>query len=302
MYTTHWELHLNHYKQYLKIDRGLSENSLASYMFDLKKFANFMQEQHTETPPTQIQKEQINQFLVLLQEQSFAESTSKRIISAIRGFYKYLQEEGIIQQSPAELLTAPSITRTLPSVLSIEEVDAILNGIDLSTPEGTRNRAIIEVLYSSGLRVSELTELTISRLYLDIGFLKIIGKGDKERFVPIGKEAIKYLKIYLEHIRRHLKIQPKNEDIVFLNRRGSQLSRIMIFMIIKDAVEKTDIKKNISPHTFRHTFATHLIEGGADLRAVQEMLGHESITTTEVYTHLDREYLRQTIIDYHPRS
>lgn len=209
--------------------------------------------------------------------------------------------EDIIEVNPTDLLEGPKLSRKLPSVLTIDDINSLIGAIDLSTDNGTRNKAMLETLYSCGLRASELTGLRISSLYLDVEFIKVLGKGDKERLVPIGSEAIKHIKIYQENVRVHVNIQPGHEDVLFLNRRGKQLTRVMLFTIVKDLAKKAGIKKNISPHTFRHSFATHLIDGGADLRAVQEMLGHESITTTEIYTHLDRDYLRQTLTDFHPR-
>ena len=228
--------------------------------------------------------------------------TQARIISGIKAFYRYMVFDKAISNDPTNLLEAPKLGRKLPDTLAVHEIDQLFDAIDLSTPEGTRNKAMLETLYSSGLRVSELTNLKIGNIFFDIGFLKILGKGNKERLVPIGKEALKYIKIYVEEIRCHLKIKPGFESFVFLNRRGQSLSRVMVFTIIKELAGKTGLNKNISPHTFRHSFATHLIEGGADLRAVQEMLGHESITTTEIYTHLDRDYLRQVIFEFHPRG
>ena len=225
-----------------------------------------------------------------------------RIISGIKSFYKYLLFEGEIKEDPSQLIEAPKLGRKLPDTLDINEIDRLLESIDHSTPEGTRNRAILETLYSCGLRVSELITLRLSHLYMEAGYVRVIGKGDKERLVPIGREAIKYINIYKDEVRNHITIKPGNEDYVFLNRRGAKLTRVMIFTIIKNLAKTAGIRKNISPHTFRHSFATHLIEGGADLRAVQEMLGHESITTTEIYTHLDRSYLQQVIKEFHPRS
>ena len=227
-------------------------------------------------------------------------SSQARIISGIRTFYKYCLLEDISTTDPTVLLEAPKLKRSLPDVLSFEEIDQIIEQIDLSSAEGTRNKAIIETMYSCGLRVSEVVNLKLSQLFFDVGFLRVIGKGNKERLVPIGNTAIKYINIYRNNIRNHQSIEAGEEDILFLNRRGKRLSRVMIFLIIKDLVRKTGINKNISPHTFRHSFATHLVEGGADLRAVQEMLGHESITTTEIYTHLDREFLRKTLEQFHP--
>ena len=227
-------------------------------------------------------------------------ASQARIISGIRAFYKYCILENIVTKDPAFLLEAPKLKRALPDVLNLEEIENIISQIDLSKPEGGRNKAILEAMYSCGLRVSEVVNLKISQLYLDVGFIRVIGKGDKERLVPIGRSAIKYVNIYKNKIRVHIAVKHGNEDILFLNQRGSKLSRVMIFYIIKDLVMKAGIKKTVSPHTFRHSFATHLIEGGADLRAVQEMLGHESITTTEIYTHLDREFLRKTLENFHP--
>jgi integrase/recombinase XerD len=227
-------------------------------------------------------------------------ASQARIISGIRAFYKYLALENITTEDPTLLLEAPKLKRGLPDILSFEDIEAIISQIDLSKPEGGRNKAILETMYSCGLRVSEVVNLKISHLHLEVGFIRVIGKGDKERLVPVGRSAVKYINIYKNKIRVHLDAVPGNEDILFLNNRGSKLSRVMIFLIIKELVKKAGIKKNISPHTFRHSFATHLVEGGADLRAVQEMLGHESITTTEIYTHLDREFLRKTLEKYHP--
>jgi integrase/recombinase XerD len=227
-------------------------------------------------------------------------SSQARIVSGLNSFYRYCIQEEISKKDPTALLEAPKLAKHLPDTLSVDEIEKIIHSIDVSAPEGTRNKAIIETLYSCGLRVSELVNLKLSCLYFEAGYLRIIGKGNKERLVPVGSSAIKNMRLYLENIRNHIKIAPGNEDIVFLNRRGKKLSRVMIFMIIKELAKKASVTKNISPHTFRHSFATHLVEGGADLRAVQEMLGHESITTTEIYTHLDREYLRDTLQQFHP--
>jgi integrase/recombinase XerD len=227
-------------------------------------------------------------------------ASQSRIISGLRAFYKFCLLEQITKNDPTVLLEAPKLKRSLPDTLSFEEIEQIIAAIDLSTPEGGRNKAILEIMYSCGLRVSEVTDLRISRLYLDLGFIRVTGKGDKERLIPVGRSAVKYLSIYLKNIRPAIEVKKGNEDVVFLNRRGSRLSRVMIFYIIKDLVLKSGIEKDVSPHTFRHSFATHLVEGGADLRAVQEMLGHASITTTEIYTHLDREFLRKTLEQFHP--
>jgi len=244
----------------------------------------------------------LRQFINWINELGMIPASQARILSGIKSFYKYLLAENMIKNNPAELLESPKKQRKLPDTLSYQEINKLIETINLSKPDGTRNKAIIEVLYSCGLRVSELTELKLSNLYLEIEFVKVIGKGNKERLVPIGGEAIKALKLWIEHDRVHIPIKKGEEDMVFLNRRGSRLSRVYIFMLIKQLAEAAAIKKSISPHTLRHSFATHLVEGGADLRAVQEMLGHESITTTEIYTHLDREYLKETIVSYHPRN
>ena len=242
----------------------------------------------------------LQQFIHWVAVLGIAGTSQARIISGIRSFFKYCIIENIITKDPTALLEAPKLKRSLPDTLSIEEIEKILAQIDLSKPEGGRNKAILETLYSCGLRVSEIVNLRISGLYFDVGFLRVIGKGDKERLVPIGQSAIRYINIYRKDIRVHIPVKPGQEDILFLNRRGSKLTRVMIFLMLKELVLKAGINKNISPHTFRHSFATHLVEGGADLRAVQEMLGHESITTTEIYTHLDREYLRETLHRFHP--
>lgn len=296
-----WEVLTQQFKNYLKLERGLADNSREAYVRDLTKFKEFALQQDWQNPE-KITHFQIQDFLVHLNSLGIAETSQARMLSGIKAFYKFLFVEELIKQDPAYLIEAPKLSRKLPDTLAYEEIEQLLAAIDLSTPEGTRNRAILEVLYSCGLRVSELTELKLSQLYFDIGFLKVVGKGNKERFVPIGKDAIKYTQLYIEHIRNHLDIPKGYENYVFLNRRGKNLSRVFIFMIIKELATKISLKKNISPHTFRHSFATHLLEGGADLRAIQEMLGHESITTTEIYTHLDRDYLRQTIQQFHPRS
>ena len=256
-------------------------------------------EKETKTPQ-QVTLKDLEQFVKWVAELGMTPSSQARIISGLRSFYKYCLLEQITTTDPTVLLEAPKLKRALPDVLSFEEIENIIAEIDLSKPEGGRNKAILETLYSCGLRVTELVNLKLSCLYLDVGFVRVIGKGDKERLVPIGSDAIKYIKIYRDDIRVHIAIKKGQEDILFLNRRGSKLSRVMIFLILKELAKKAGITKNISPHTFRHSFATHLVEGGADLRAVQEMLGHESITTTEIYTHLDREFLRNTLQQFHP--
>ena len=271
-------------------------------MRDVEKLAEYLELANLSISPKDIKEEHLTGFLKYVAELGLAAHSQARMLSGIKAFYKYLILENEIQEDPTELIGAPRLPRKLPDVLSYEDIEQIISAIDHSTPEGTRNRAIIEVLYSSGLRVSELINLQLTNCHFDIGFLRVLGKGDKVRLVPIGREAIKYTELYLEHVRKEMTVQKDSEDIVFLNRRGKQLSRVMIFLVIKDCTEKAGIHKNVSPHTFRHSFATHLIEGGASLRAVQEMLGHESITTTEIYTHLDRDYLRQVITEFHPRG
>lgn len=252
--------------------------------------------------PQQIEQHHLQDFLKWITGSGMSARSQSRIISGLKGFYKYMLLENIIQKDPTELLESPKIGRKLPSTLHIHEINKIIDAIDLSKPEGERNKAILETLYGCGLRVSELTDLRISNLFFRDGFIKVTGKGDKERIVPIGRVAQKQIGIYLKSKRNLLPIVNGNEDILFLNRRGKKMTRVMVFTIIKDLVKKAGIRKSVSPHTFRHSFATHLVEGGADLRAVQEMLGHESITTTEIYTHLDREFLRSTILQFHPRS
>jgi integrase/recombinase XerD len=297
-----WQSYIKHFKNYLRLERSLSGNSVDAYVRDVEKLEEFVQLAKIDLPPVRIAEEHLTAFLRYLSELGMAAHSQARMLSGIKAFYKYLLLENEITDDPTELLESPRLPRKLPDVLSYEEIETMLAAIDHSTPEGTRNRAIIEVLYSSGLRVSELTGLQLTHCYFDIGFLRILGKGDKVRLVPIGKEAIKYTQLYLDHVRPELTPAKDSEDIVFLNRRGAQLSRVMVFIMIKDIAEKAGIQKTVSPHTFRHSFATHLIEGGASLRAVQEMLGHESITTTEIYTHLDRDYLRQIITEFHPRG
>ncbi|GLU53224.1 site-specific tyrosine recombinase XerD [Dyadobacter frigoris] len=297
-----WQSYIKHFKNYLRLERSFSDNSVQAYVRDVEKLAEYIELAAINVSPAETKEEHLLAFLKYLSELGLTAHSQARMLSGIKAFYKYLLLENEITEDPTELIEAPRLPRKLPDVLSYDEIEQMLNAIDHSTPEGTRNRAIIEVLYSSGLRVSELIGLQLTFCYFDIGFIRILGKGDKVRLVPIGKEAIKYVELYLEHVRKEIEVKKDSEDIVFLNRRGGQLSRVMVFLIIKDVAEKAGIAKNVSPHTFRHSFATHLIEGGASLRAVQEMLGHESITTTEIYTHLDRDYLRQIITEFHPRS
>lgn len=297
-----WQQAIKGFKAYLKLEKSLSGNSVEAYSRDIDKLFQFAGIQQVQLYPDTIKLADLRQFVAWVAELGMIPSSQARIISGIKAFFKYLLMEDLIKINPAELLEAPKIARKLPDVLSYPEINKIIDAVDLSKPEGGRNKAILEVLYGCGLRVSELTELRLSNLYLDIEFIKVTGKGSKERLVPIGAPAIKALKIWIENIRIHIPVKKGEEDMVFLNRRGTRLTRVYIFLMIKELAAAVRIGKTISPHTFRHSFATHLVEGGADLRAVQEMLGHESITTTEIYTHLDREYLKGTIIQFHPRS
>lgn len=295
-----WHIYKKGFKAYLQLEKSLSENSVDAYLHDIDKLTQFLSIGNSEIKPGDVTLQHLESFLRWISELGMTPSSQSRIISGLRNFYKYCQQEQISRTDPTALLETPKLIKHLPDVLSLSEIEAIINCIDVSKSEGARNKAIIETLYSCGLRVSELVNLRLSCLYFDVGYIRIIGKGDKERLVPVGAPAIKYINIYRQNIRVHLAVMPGNEDILFLNRRGRKLSRIMIFIIIKDLAKQAGVTKNISPHTFRHSFATHLVEGGADLRAVQEMLGHESITTTEIYTHLDREYLRDTLQRFHP--
>ena len=295
-----WEPYKRGFKAYLQLEKSLSENSVVAYLNDLEKLTSFLTQLNQEKSPKEIVLKDLEQFIVWVNVLGMLPGSQARIISGIKSFFKYCLLEQVITLDPTALLESPKLKRLLPDILSFEEIEMMIAKIDLSKPEGGRNKAILEILYSCGLRVSELVGLKISCLHLDIGFIRIIGKGDKERLVPIGRDAIKFINIYRHEIRIHSNIKPGNEDFLFLNNRGSKLSRVMIFLIIKSLAKAAEIKKTISPHTFRHSFATHLVEGGADLRAVQEMLGHESITTTEIYTHLDRQFLRETLQQFHP--
>jgi len=295
-----WEPYKKGFKAYLQLERSLSENSIEAYLNDIEKLTSYLQIKGELKNPSEVQLPDLQKFVQWVAELRMTPTSQARIISGIRTFYKYCLLEDISSVDPTTLLEAPKLKRALPDVLSFEEIENIITQIDVSTAEGTRNKAILETMYSCGLRVSEVVNLKLSQLYLDVGFIRVLGKGNKERLVPIGDSAIKFITIYRSNVRVHQPIQQGEEDILFLNRRGKRLTRVMIFLIIKDLVKKAGIKKNISPHTFRHSFATHLVEGGADLRAVQEMLGYESITTTEIYTHLDREFLRKTLEQFHP--
>jgi len=296
-----WQQALKDYQSYLRIERGLSENSISNYGLDIKKLITWLDDSKIHTTPIAIKPEVIQEFIYTIAKEVNPRSQS-RIISGLKGFFNYLIFENYRETNPLELIESPKIGRKLPDTLAIEEIDQLIKAIDLSSAQGERNRAILETLYGCGLRVSELTSLKISDLFFKEGFIKITGKGDKQRFVPIGDTTIKYIELYRKEVRVHQKIAPKAQDTLFLNRRGNQLTRAMIFTIIKQLVEKTGIDKVISPHTFRHSFATHLLENGADLRAIQQMLGHQSITTTEIYTHIETSFLQETISKFHPRK
>ena len=298
-----WNIYKNGFMSYLMLERSMSKNSIAAYEDDLNKLIRWIELSDSKLSVEQIQYNDLEKFVHWLNELGLGDKSQARIISGIKAFYKYLLLEDIISDDPSELLEGPKLRRKIPDILGIEEIDLILNTIDLSHPQGQRNRAILETLYACGLRVTELVNLKLSNYYPDLGLVKVIGKNDKERIIPIGDSAIKYINIYVDSVRRMMKtIHPDHEDFVFLNRRGKQLTRVMIFLMIKQAVKDAGIDKSVSPHTFRHSFATHLVEGGADLKAVQDMLGHESITTTEIYTHLDTQYLRDAIMNFHPRN
>jgi len=295
-----WKNLLQDYRQYLRIERGLSANTITNYSFDVEKLISYLEEHEIEISPDNISEEELQQFIYTIAKKVNARSQS-RIISGLKGFFNFLVFERYRSHNPMELIESPRIGRKLPDTLSIEEIDDLIAAIDLSKPEGERNRAILETLYSCGLRVSEVINLQLSDLFFEEGFIKVTGKGDKQRFVPIAEETQKYINLYRAHIRSHLDIQKGHEDTLFLNRRGKRLTRAMIFTIIRRLSEETGLHKKISPHTLRHSFATHLLENGADLRAIQQMLGHESITTTEIYVHMDRSHLKNVMEQYHPR-
>jgi integrase/recombinase XerD len=300
-----WDSYVKHFKHYLKLERSLSPNSIEAYLHDVELLRQFFEMKKKSITPMKVTTKHLQGFLEYINELGMSAYSQARILSGLKSFYKYLLLEELIADDRTALIEGPRLGRKLPDTLSYPEIEKLLNAIDLSTPEGGRNRAILEVLYSSGLRVSELVELKINNVYFDAGFLRVIGKGNKERLVPIGRDAMKYLKIYIDQLRGqqpHKAPKKGFEAYVFLNRLGKKLTRVMIFTIIKNLAKQIGLKKTISPHTFRHSFATHLVEGGADLRAVQEMLGHESITTTEIYTHLDRDYLKQVVQEFHPRG
>lgn len=296
-----WDTYIKNFQLYLRIERGLSKNTIDNYSFDLDRLCHFLEKNKMDVSPIKISDEQIQQFIYAVSKEVNVRSQA-RIISGLKSFFSYLIFEDYRSDSPMELIEAPRLGRRLPDTLSIQDIDALIGAIDLTKPEGERNRAMLETLYGCGLRVSELITLKISDLFFDEGFIKITGKGNKQRFVPISTVTQKYISLYKDLVRNHLSIQKGFEDTLFLNRRGRQLTRAMIFTIIKDLALKINLNKSISPHTFRHSFATHLLENGADLRAIQLMLGHESITTTEVYVHLDRKHLTQIMNSFHPRK
>lgn len=297
-----WKSHINGFRSFLQIEKSLSTNSVSAYESDLEKLLQFLELKGKKVSPKKIQSKDIREFMQWIALMGLSAKSQSRILSGIKAFFRYLILEDELKQNPTDLIEAPNVGRKLPDTLSREEVITLLESIDLSHPQGERNRAMLEVLYGCGLRVSELINLKLTDWHQSEGFVKVIGKGNKQRLAPIGSIAEKHLTTYIQQIRSHHKRQKGHENFIFLNRNGKQLSRVMVFYIIKDLAIKNNIQKKISPHTFRHSFATHLIEGGADLRAVQEMLGHESITTTEIYTHLDRDYLKEAIITHHPRS
>lgn len=296
-----WNSYIKSYQSYLKLERGLSKNTIENYSFDIERLCSFLEQNSIDVSPIKITEETLQQFIYSVSKEVNARSQA-RIISGLKSFFSYLIFEDYRNDNPLELLEAPRIGRKLPDTLVIQDIDNLIAAIDLSSNEGERNRAMLETLYGCGLRVSELVNLKISDLFFEEGFIKITGKGNKQRFVPVGNLTQKYIEIYKNSIRVHLPIQKGHEDTLFLNRRGRQLTRAMIFTIIKDLVQKINLQKNISPHTFRHSFATHLLENGADLRSIQLMLGHESITTTEIYVHLDRKHLTQIMNTFHPRK
>lgn len=297
-----WTPYTRGFTAFLKLEKSLSENSIEAYTRDVGKLIQYLEYIQLDMQPSDIKLNHLQDFLKWINQLGMSARTQARVISGLKTFYKYLLLENLIKDNPTELLEAPRTGRTLPDTLNIEDIEKLFATIDLSTAEGDRNKCILEFLYGCGLRVSELTNLKISDIRFNDGFLSVIGKGNKQRLVPVGNSALKQLDIYLHQIRSHIAIQKGQEDFIFLNKRGKKLTRVMVFYIVKNLAEKAGIRKTISPHTFRHSFATHLIENGADLRAVQEMLGHASITTTEIYTHLDRDFLRSNILDYHPRA
>ncbi|MEO6036981.1 MAG: site-specific tyrosine recombinase XerD [Saprospiraceae bacterium] len=297
-----WPAALISFRAYLLLERSLSPHTLDAYLNDVRKFIRFLEIEQRDLLPLAVRPTDLEQFILWINGLGLEASSQARLLAGLRAFYKFLLVEDLLDEDPTEMLEGPRLRRKMPEVLSIHEIEQMLAAIDLSEPQGVRNRAMMETLYACGLRASELVNLKITNLFLDAGFVKVWGKNNKERLVPIGGEAVRYLRMYLDHVRSlQDNIQSGHENVVFLNRRGARMSRVMVFYIVKELAAAAGVTKNISPHTFRHSFATHLVEGGADLKAVQDMLGHESITTTEIYTHLDTEYLKETIYLYHPR-
>jgi integrase/recombinase XerD len=296
-----WPAAIQSFRAYLQLERSMSPNTLEAYLGDVQKFVRYLEIEGIDRMPLQVGRNDLERFIHWVNKLGLEASSQARLISGLRAFYKFLLVEDLLDDDPTELLEGPRLRRKIPEILSVYEIRQMLDIIDLSEPQGQRNRAILETLYACGLRVSELVNLRRTNMFLAAGFIKVLGKNNKERLVPIGSDAVKYIEQYVDHIRAKQEIKPGHENYVFLNRRGARMTRVMVFYIIKELAEKAGIRKTISPHTFRHSFATHLVEGGADLKAVQDMLGHESITTTEIYTHLDTEYLKETIYLYHPR-
>lgn len=297
-----WTPDINGFVSYLQLERSMSNNTVDAYLRDITKFTEYLQLKELDRTPQEVSREDLMAYITYLSELGLTARSQSRMLSGIRTFYKYLLIEDLIDDDPTALLEMPRMEKKMPEVLTYDEIQKLIASIDLSTDHGTRNRAMLETLYACGLRVTELINLRISNLYLDIGFVKVVGKNNKERIVPIGEEAIKHIEFYRNSVRNKLTIDKEFENVLFLNRRGKKLSRVMVFMVVKDAAAAAGLEKNVSPHTFRHSFATHLVEGGANLRAVQDMLGHESILTTEMYTHLDNDFLRETIMSFHPRN
>lgn len=299
----HWNKRLEEYRSYLMLERSFSTNTVEAYLRDVRKLVNYFEDQSMKINPGEVKKNHLEGFVKWVAASGLGANSQTRIISGVRAFYKFLLVENVVESDPTNFIKRPKLERKIPEVLSVQEIQKILEAIDISSAHGLRNRAMLETLYACGLRVSELIDLKISNLFLDVGFIKVIGKNDKERLIPIGDMASNHIQQYLNTVRlSSKKVEERDKNILFLNHRGRKLTRVMVFKIVKETAQKTGIQKNVSPHTFRHSFATHLVEGGADLKAVQDMLGHESITTTEIYTHLDKEYLRDTIINFHPRG
>lgn len=298
---SYWKLYTKNFEAYLKIEKSLSINSVDAYLHDIRLLQQYLDIENNPINPDNLKLNDLENFIAHLYDLGLSDRSQARIISGLKAFYKFLLLEDYVKEDPTVLLEGPKLSKKLPDTLSFEEIEQLIGALDLSKAENIRNKAMLETLYSSGLRVSELINLQISHVYNDVGFIRVIGKGNKERLIPIGSDALKHIEIYKEYVRKTLPQYPKYSDVLFLNKRGTPISRVMVFLVIKALAEKINLQKNISPHTFRHSFATHLIEGGADLRAVQQMLGHASITTTEIYTHLDQQYLKESLTLYHPR-